>query len=224
MSCKVNLAGSLERCSGDMELLNQVVDETLQKVKSDQLPQIKQALIDGDMHAAHFATHSIKGASATIGFDSLSHAAKALDDLVRVGTQEGAEPLLENLETALDGSLEYWEQHDASFKEALERVGDDMELLTQIAQEMATDLLPEQLTSLEEAIAEASAANVDQCSDEIMEAGVTIGAARLIKMIGMLKESTSGGSVTEESRNMVEKIKEECADVCAFWAVAGVDE
>lgn len=193
MSCKVNLAGSLERCSGDMELLNQVlhpppsplppsslpasslasrgaaeanagsheqvVDETLQKVKSDQLPQIKQALIDGDMHAAHFATHSIKGASATIGFDSLSHAAKALDDLVqlpchisgcrslsahpsaallrlppscprkftllqralahtpsraeslprmaqvRVGTQEGAEPLLENLETALDGSL-----------------------------------------------------------------------------------------------------------------------
>jgi HPt (histidine-containing phosphotransfer) domain-containing protein len=62
----------------------QVVDETLQKVKTDQLPQIKAALADSDTHAAHFATHSIKGASATIGFDSLSAAAKALDDLVRL--------------------------------------------------------------------------------------------------------------------------------------------
>ena len=53
-------------------------------MKTDQLPQIKQALLDGDTHAAHFATHSIKGASATIGFDSLSAAAKALDDLVQL--------------------------------------------------------------------------------------------------------------------------------------------
>jgi hypothetical protein len=34
----------------------------------------------------------------------------------------------------------------------------------------------------------------------------------------------SGGSVTDESKAMVEQIREESDRVCAFWAVVGVDD
>jgi HPt (histidine-containing phosphotransfer) domain-containing protein len=99
----------------------------------------------GDAADAHFHAHSIKGASATIGFDGLSKAAKALDDLVKGGTVEGAMPLIEDLQEQLNLAIEYWEKHTQALANALERCGDDQELFYQIAKEMVQDVIPSQV-------------------------------------------------------------------------------
>ena len=101
----------------------------------------------GDAADAHFHAHSIKGASATIGFDGLSKAAKALDDLVKGGTVEGSQPLLEELQEQLNLAIEYWERHTKAIANALERCGDDQELFYQIAKEMVQDVIPSQVNN-----------------------------------------------------------------------------
>jgi HPt (histidine-containing phosphotransfer) domain-containing protein len=150
----------------------QVVSETFEKARTEQLQLIRTALqvsnvevyffhdlhlvrlwisIDGlssqkgDAADAHFHAHSIKGASATIGFDGLSKAAKALDDLVKGGTVEGAMPLTEDLQEQLNLAIEYWERHTQALANALERCGDDQELFYQIAKEMVQDVIPSQV-------------------------------------------------------------------------------
>jgi HPt (histidine-containing phosphotransfer) domain-containing protein len=94
MHGQVDLAAALERCSGSLELLGQVVSETLNKAKTEQLPEIFESIKGGNHEKAHFHSHSIKGASATIGFEGLSACAKELDDLVRTGTVDGCMPLV----------------------------------------------------------------------------------------------------------------------------------
>jgi len=47
-----------------------------------------------------------------------------------------------------------------------------------------------QVTALESAVSSGSTADVDKCAEELTEAGVTMGAARLLKLIKTLQGST----------------------------------
>lgn len=122
-----------------------MVGETLNKAKSEQLPAIREAVTGGDHKTAHFHSHSIKGASATIGFEGLSVSAKELDDIVRTGTVEGCLPLCDTLDEKCEAALKYWSDHEAAMASALERCSDDQELFQEIAKEMASDVVPEQV-------------------------------------------------------------------------------
>mmetsp|Transcript_46762 Transcript_46762/g.75333 ORF Transcript_46762/g.75333 Transcript_46762/m.75333 type:complete len:223 (-) Transcript_46762:424-1092(-) len=219
----VDLAAALERCSGSLELLQQVVSETLNKAKTEQVPEIRQSIEGGDHTKAHFHSHSIKGASATIGFDGLSAIAKELDDLVRTGTVDGSVPLVDRLEAELEESLEYWKSHETAMAIALERCSDDQELFLEIAKEMISDVVPEQLTSLEKAVGEGDAASINICAVQLKDAAETIGASQLIFLLGPVITDTNDGKC-DGCADSLQLIKEEAAKVSAFWEAVEADE
>uniref|UniRef100_A0A7S4UES6 HPt domain-containing protein n=1 Tax=Guillardia theta TaxID=55529 RepID=A0A7S4UES6_GUITH len=220
---EVDLATALERCSGSMELLNQVVSETLTKAEAEQMPMIRKAVSEGDSQTAHFHAHSIKGASATIGFDSLSKAAKALDDLVRTGSTENAQELVDNMEESLKVCLEYWQDHESAMNSALERCSDDQELFLEIAKEMAKDVVPEQLQALESALADNDVGGVQTSAQQLKDASETIGASVLMKLLGRLLELCDKGE-TGGMAEIVEEMKGEVAKVSAFWECAELSD
>mmetsp|Transcript_41592 Transcript_41592/g.98559 ORF Transcript_41592/g.98559 Transcript_41592/m.98559 type:complete len:232 (+) Transcript_41592:192-887(+) len=217
LKLRIDLAAALERCSGDIELLSQVVSETLEKAKNEQIPKIKTALEGGDAKEIHFHAHSIKGASATTGFDCLSKAAKGLDDLVKGGTCEGAQPLLQAMESELESCIEYWRRHEECMANGLERCGEDKELFQQISKEMAEDIMPSQLESIEAALAEGDAENVAQFAMQLTEAAETIGGAALCDCVKPLSEAAESGDLSG-AKPMIELIRLEIEHMGAFWA------
>jgi len=221
MASKVDLAAALDRCGGSLELLQQVCSETLNKAKADQLPEIRQSVDGGDHKNAHFHSHSIKGASATIGFEGLSAVAKELDDLVRTGTVDGAMPFVDKLDLELEKALEYWKAHEAAMSNALERCSDDQELFLEIAKEMSNDVVPEQMTSLEAAMAEGSADSVKECAVQLKDAAEAIGAAQLIALLNPVIEASEKGSCLADA---LPDIKEQAEKVKEFWASVEADE
>jgi len=212
----VNLASALERCSGDTELLTQVISETFEKAKTEQLQHIRTALQNGDHAGAHFHAHSIKGASATIGFDGLSKAAKALDDLVKGGTVEGSQPLVEELQEQLDLACDYWDRHTKAIANALERCGDDQELFYQIAKEMVQDVIPGQVESVEAALRDADAGALHAAALQLLDAAETIGAAPLIDALRPLADSAAAGKL-DDAAAMVQCVRSEADGTVAYW-------
>mmetsp|Transcript_32826 Transcript_32826/g.65872 ORF Transcript_32826/g.65872 Transcript_32826/m.65872 type:complete len:231 (-) Transcript_32826:327-1019(-) len=220
---RIDLATALERCSGDLDLLSQVVSETLDKARDEQVPKMRTALEAGDAKEVHFHAHSIKGASATTGFDCLSKAAKDLDDLVRQGNVDGALPLLESMVVELDSCREYWKRHEECMASGLERCGDDKELFMQIAKEMAADIMPSQLESIEEAVAGGDPANVSQFAMQLLEAAETIGGAALCEAVKPLQAAADKGDLSG-AQAMLDEIKLENEHMAAFWATVEDDE
>ena len=222
-SPQLDLAAALERCSGSLDLLQQVVSETLHKAKSEQLPEIRKAVEESDGKTAHFHSHSIKGASATIGFVGLSASAKELDDLVRTGTVEGALPLVDALEQELSGSCTCWSAHEAAMASALERCSGDSELLLEIAKEMSSEVVPDQLQSLKAALKEGSAEQVNTTAVQLKDAAEAIGAAQLLSLLQPLLDASGRGSL-EGGDAIVDSIQTEVENVAAFWSIVDADE
>ena len=222
-SPQLDLAAALERCSGSLDLLQQVVSETLHKAKSEQLPEIRKAVEESDGKTAHFHSHSIKGASATIGFVGLSASAKELDDLVRTGTVEGALPLVDALEQELGRSCTCWSAHEAAMASALERCSGDSELLLEIAKEMSSEVVPDQLQSLKAALKEGSAEQVNTTAVQLKDAAEAIGAAQLLSLLQPLLDASGRGSL-EGGDAIVDSIQTEVENVAAFWSIVDADE
>eukprot|EP00281_Chroomonas_sp_CCMP1168_P034652 CAMPEP_0206239264 /NCGR_PEP_ID=MMETSP0047_2-20121206/15281_1 /ASSEMBLY_ACC=CAM_ASM_000192 /TAXON_ID=195065 /ORGANISM="Chroomonas mesostigmatica_cf, Strain CCMP1168" /LENGTH=263 /DNA_ID=CAMNT_0053663905 /DNA_START=48 /DNA_END=837 /DNA_ORIENTATION=+ len=213
---QVDLGAALERCSGDTELLSQVVTETMEKAQAEQVPKIRSAMADGDVKEVHFHAHSIKGASATIGFLSLSAAAKELDDLVKGESLAGAEPLVDNLETELKRALDYYQKHCEAQAEALERCGGDTELFNQISKEMVSDVIPGQLEALEAAVLSGDAPAVDAGGRQLLDAAETIGAFNLMALAKPMIDKAEAGSL-DGSAEALEEVKAEIERVTAYW-------
>uniref|UniRef100_A0A7S0W071 HPt domain-containing protein n=1 Tax=Hemiselmis tepida TaxID=464990 RepID=A0A7S0W071_9CRYP len=212
----VDLGSALERCSGDVSLLSQVVSETLHKSMDEQMPKLRQAIETGDIKEVHFHAHSMKGASATVGFLSLSAAAKALDDIAKANSLEGAGGFADDLEEEFKRAIKYFDAHTQAMEEALARCGGDTELFNSIAKEMAESLLPEQLASLEEGIVAGDAATVDSTAVQMMDASDTMGAFFLSQLLKPLAKKAQAGSV-EGAKEVLEEVSAEVGKLGTFW-------
>ena len=153
----------------------------------------------------------------------LSASAKELDDLVRTGTVEGALPLVDALEQELSGSCTCWSAHEAAMASALERCSGDSELLLEIAKEMSSEVVPDQLQSLKAALKEGSAEQVNTTAVQLKDAAEAIGAAQLLSLLQPLLDASGRGSL-EGSDAIVDSIQTEVENVAAFWSIVDADE
>lgn len=209
---KVDLGAAIERCSGDTDLLSQVLSETFEKTRDEAIPQIKAAIEADDVNQVHFHAHSVKGSAATVGFLSLSAAAKKLDDVAKMKTLEGASEYLAELEMELDRAFDYHRKHTEAEEEALERCGGDKELFCQIAKEMVTEALPDQIKSLREGIEGKDEESVLSACEQLQDASETIGSAYLLSLA---KSMVEGGQDKWES--LLVQIEEEFEKVQVYW-------
>jgi two-component system sensor histidine kinase/response regulator len=77
--------------------LSELLDTFLRET-ADLLSMVEQAISKGDASGLYRAAHTLKSSSGTLGALGLSTLAKALEDLGRTGTTEGARPLANQAE------------------------------------------------------------------------------------------------------------------------------
>uniref|UniRef100_A0A6U4M8F5 HPt domain-containing protein n=1 Tax=Hemiselmis andersenii TaxID=464988 RepID=A0A6U4M8F5_HEMAN len=219
----VDLGSALERCSGDVELLSQVVSQTLQKSVDEQLPKVRQAIEEGDVNQVHFHAHSMKGASATVGFLSLSAAAKALDDIAKKDSLEGASGLADTLEQEFTWAIKYFDKHTEALDGALSRCGGDTGLFYSIAKEMAGSLMPELLVTMEEGVGAGDAQKIQEATEQMLDASETIGAFHLASLLQPLLKKAQSGSV-DGAVEVFAEVTEEVGKVSTFWVNVENDE
>lgn len=94
-------AFALEQAGDDEELLAELLD-LLRSSGQDDLERIKAAMTGGDPMAMGDAAHSIKGAAASLGVETLRSLAHDLEKAGRNGDLVGAARLLPDLEAMLD--------------------------------------------------------------------------------------------------------------------------
>lgn len=91
----------LERLEGDEELLRELVHLFLEQ-SHEQLRELKSAVAVGDAAGIRHQAHSLKGAAAGLGAQSLSHAAAQLELAGKQGRLGQAPELLRLLEAELE--------------------------------------------------------------------------------------------------------------------------
>jgi len=95
-------AFALEQAGDDEEMLAELLDLLRSSGQAD-LERIKAAMTGGDAQAMGDAAHSIKGAAASLGMESLRLVAHELEKAGRSGDLAGASRLLPDLEAMLAG-------------------------------------------------------------------------------------------------------------------------
>jgi PAS domain S-box-containing protein len=92
----VNIEQALDRCGGDIEFLKEMLQEFMSLSKS-QLDKMMEAVNSGNGDELARQAHSMKGASATLGAEAVSHAALELELCGKQQQLETAGPVLEKL-------------------------------------------------------------------------------------------------------------------------------
>ncbi len=92
----VNIEAALERCGGDREFLDEMLNEFLEFSRT-QIVQLTEAIEKSDLPVMTREAHSIKGAAANLGIDDLSKTALELELLGKQEQLEGAKDLLDKL-------------------------------------------------------------------------------------------------------------------------------
>ncbi len=86
---------------GDEELIAEIVPDFLAN-DIDYVGDLKAALSSGDPTQMRQQAHSLKGASASIGAETLSQKARSLEENAKAGSLEGAEALIDQVQVELD--------------------------------------------------------------------------------------------------------------------------
>lgn len=95
-----NRSFALEQAAGDEELLQELVDIFKDSSKAD-FANLKQSLAKGDPGMGRGSAHSIKGAAASLGFDSIREVTEAIEADCRDGSLTVATEQLPRLEELL---------------------------------------------------------------------------------------------------------------------------
>lgn len=93
-------AFALEQAGDDEELLDELVDLFHDSSAAD-LARIKEGAANGDVNAMGDASHSIKGAAASLGIDGIRAIASDIEKAGRAGDLDGANGLVAGLEEML---------------------------------------------------------------------------------------------------------------------------
>lgn len=93
-------AFALEQASDDEDLLQELVNLFHDSSASD-LAKIREGAAQGNAGAMGDASHSIKGAAASLGIESIRSVASELEKAGRSGDLAGAKKLLPDLESLL---------------------------------------------------------------------------------------------------------------------------
>jgi CheY-like chemotaxis protein/HPt (histidine-containing phosphotransfer) domain-containing protein len=100
----INVKKALERCAGDRELLFEILDYFL-ATYNQVIPDIQNALRQGDLNQAQFLVHSLKGAAGSISAQNLHLAAGKLEKILRSGTSEPVDSYLQEMTRNLNPVL-----------------------------------------------------------------------------------------------------------------------
>ncbi len=92
----VNMDAALERCGGDRDFLNEMLNEFLEFAQG-QITQIAGAIDKSDLPVLTREAHSIKGAAANLGAETLAKTALELELLGKQEQLNGARELLDKL-------------------------------------------------------------------------------------------------------------------------------
>ncbi len=93
---------ALEQAGDDQDLLTELLDLLRSSARGD-LQKIKASLKVGDGDGVADAAHSIKGASASLGFEGLRAVAYEFEKRGRAAELAGLDPaVIENMVSALD--------------------------------------------------------------------------------------------------------------------------
>ncbi len=91
---------ALEQAADDEELLKELIDIFKQSYGSD-LALIKEGLEKGDMKQIYSASHSIKGAAASLGIDGIKDIALSIEIDAKNGSSKVASERVQDLEEML---------------------------------------------------------------------------------------------------------------------------
>jgi CheY-like chemotaxis protein len=102
----INFEEALERCGGDKEFLNEMLNEFLNLSKS-QLVHMAEAIGQGNAQELNREAHSLKGASATLGAEAVAKVALELELCGKQEQLENASPILERLVAQVNELRDY---------------------------------------------------------------------------------------------------------------------
>lgn len=97
---KWNKEFALEQAADDHELLQELI-EIFKDSSSSDLANLKRGLAAGDVDVGRGSAHSIKGAAASLGFDSIREVTEAIEADCRDGSLAVATAQLARLEELL---------------------------------------------------------------------------------------------------------------------------
>jgi CheY-like chemotaxis protein/HPt (histidine-containing phosphotransfer) domain-containing protein/anti-sigma regulatory factor (Ser/Thr protein kinase) len=100
----INVKKALERCAGDQELFFEILGYFL-ATYNQVVPEIQNALRQGDLNQAQFLVHSLKGAAGSISAQNLHLAAGKLEKILRSGTSEPVDSYLQEITRNLNPVL-----------------------------------------------------------------------------------------------------------------------
>lgn len=92
----LNVKKALERCAGDRELFFEILGYFL-ATYNQVVPEIQNALRQGDLNQAQFLVHSLKGAAGSISAQNLHLAAGKLEKILRSGSSEPVDSYLQDM-------------------------------------------------------------------------------------------------------------------------------
>lgn len=96
-----DLAPTLERFIGDMELLAMTLTVSLRQMP-EQLDGLRDAVAAGDASGAGGAAHKLKGSALTVGALRLAACCREVEVLAQASRVDGVRALMPSLEGALD--------------------------------------------------------------------------------------------------------------------------
>lgn len=108
-SSLINFADALERCGGDKEFLGEMLAEFLSFSKT-QIRNIVQAIDDQNLEVLTREAHSIKGASANLGAESITQTALELELCGKNRQLDNTRDLLDKLNAQLRELDEFMKQ------------------------------------------------------------------------------------------------------------------
>lgn len=92
---------ALEQTAGDEELLEELMTLFKDSAAAD-IEQLRQAIIADDAPGVVRAAHSLKGASASLGIESIHHLALAMESDARSGSISVAQGKIEEMGELLE--------------------------------------------------------------------------------------------------------------------------
>lgn len=101
----INIEEALERLDGNKELYHEILNE-FSKGNENTIHQIRDALNRKDMKLARRLLHTLKGTAGSISANAVRAAAIELEMAIKQEAPDMVDPLIDNLETALNEVLE----------------------------------------------------------------------------------------------------------------------
>jgi HPt (histidine-containing phosphotransfer) domain-containing protein len=89
-------AGAMERVGGDTALLDELLQMLLEQIAAG-LPEMSQAIEQGDARGLEHRAHSLKGAAASLGAERFRQCAFQLEQIGRSGNLASARATLARL-------------------------------------------------------------------------------------------------------------------------------